>query len=68
MIFGQTLIKAPCSLVSVSVIAAAGSSWPGVKESFYLLRSFVKINVLYPACVAFTPEGAENKKSMTGTL
>ena len=68
MIFGQTLIKAPCSLVSVSVIVAVGSSWPGVKESFHLLRSFVKINVLYPAYVAFTPEGAENKKSMTGTL
>jgi len=37
------------------------------KGTIPLAEKFVRIDVSYPACVAFAPEGAENKKSATGT-
>jgi hypothetical protein len=67
---GHTIVNAPRSFVSVSVIAILGQKsspcfFPS--DAFQVVNNSVNISMSYPTCVARFPVGAENKKNASGT-
>ena len=70
LILGKTQRRAQRSMKSVSVIATAGvNAWPAIweSESLHCVRRLVKISQLYPAAVCWFPDGAENRRNVSGT-